>query len=86
MLLQAIARTLPFPFPEIAVPDFAMTAEWRFDYLVGYLSTWSAVTKYRAGTGGDPVRLIEEEMRAAWGDTKRMRRVSWPLSVRAGHV
>lgn len=36
-------HTLPFPFNEIAIPDFEMQAQWNLDDLVGFLRGWSAV-------------------------------------------
>lgn len=78
--------TLPFPFAEIQPPEFAMTAAWRFDHLLGYLSTWSAVKEYRARTGDDAVLAVTDELRAAWGDPEETKPVAWPLSIRAGYI
>ncbi len=79
-------RTLPFPFTEIEPPEFAMTAEWHFDHLIGYLSTWSAVKEYRARTGNDAILSVADELRAAWGDPGDTKRVAWPLSLRVGRI
>ncbi len=75
--------SLTFPLKEIAVPQFAMEAEWTVDHLLGYLRTWSAVEKYKTANGGmDPVLLIEERARSLW--KRETRTFRWPLSVRAG--
>ncbi len=79
-------RTLPFPFAEIEPPEFAMTAEWHFDHLIGYLSTWSAVKEYTVRTGNDAILSVAEELRDAWGDPGETKRVAWPLSIRAGRI
>lgn len=79
-------RTLPFPFREIDAPRFAMTASWRFDHLLGYLATWSAVKEFKAATGEDPLAKITAALQAAWGETGEYRRVSWPLVIRAGRI
>ncbi len=79
-------RTLPFPFEEFAPPAFAMEAEWLFDHLIGYLSTWSAVQEYRNRTGNDAVQLVADELREAWGDLGETRHVAWPLAIRAGRI
>lgn len=79
-------RTIPFPFPEIEAPTFAMEVDWPLGHLIGYLGTWSAVKEYERATGKNPLALIAEELAAAWGDPDEARRVSWPLGLRIGRV
>ena len=78
--------TIPFPFPEIIAPPFAMKAEWNLEHLLGYFGTWSAVKEYEKKNGSDPLKLIEEELAAAWGDPAAARIINWPLSLRVGRV
>jgi SAM-dependent methyltransferase len=78
--------TVPFPFPEIGTPSFAMEMEWELEHLMGYLATWSAVKEYERRLGVDPLALIAEELAAAWGDPRQTRRISWPLALRVGRV
>ena len=78
-------RSVEFPFEEVEVPRFAMTSEWTLQQQVGYLGTWSAVGRYRDQVGSDPLELVRPELEKVWG-ADRVRRVSWPLSVRAGRV
>jgi hypothetical protein len=35
---------------------------------VGYLNTWSSVSRYREDTGRDPLEPFTGPMREAWGD------------------
>jgi len=84
-LLEAGYRTLPFPFREIEAPRFEMTAEWTLDHLLGYLGTWSATERYRRVRGEDPLALVADGLRAAWGDPEEARRVRWPLYLRVGY-
>lgn len=77
-------RNIDFPFQEIAPPDFNMTASWRLDDLLGYLSTWSAVVRYKADKGRDPIEEIRTGLSAAWGEDTNRRSVNWPLSFRIG--
>lgn len=79
-------KTLRFPFPELDTPVFAMTANWQLDHMAGYLKTWSAVNKYKSLTGEDPIESIYAELQDAWGEAENMKRVSWPLIVRAGRI
>ena len=85
-LVNSGYQTLPFPFDEIAAPPFTMTAEWTLDQLLGYLATWSAVSRYREAQGRDPMSLIEAELLTAWGPRERRRQVRWPVLMRVGRV
>ena len=75
---------LPFPFAEIETPSFEMIAEWNLEHLLGYLRSWSATQRFIAANKRDPLEAIADDLRAAWGDTTRTRRVIWPLTLRVG--
>jgi len=77
---------IPFPFPRLDAPPFAMQADWNLEQLLGYLGTWSAVKEYKLQQGSDPRELLMEELRAAWGDAEQTRRISWPLTLLVGRV
>jgi len=61
-------RTIPFPFDEIASPSFENALEWTFEHLIGYIGTWSAVKHYKKTMGKDPVDVVYDELKQAWGD------------------
>jgi ubiquinone/menaquinone biosynthesis C-methylase UbiE len=75
---------IEFPFEEEAPPTFEMNVEWTFSQFGGYLSTWSAVSRYRAARGDDPVPAFMESLAPHWGDANASRTVRWPLVVRLG--
>jgi hypothetical protein len=75
---------LPFPFHEIDPPKFEMTAQWDLDHLVGYLRTWSSTQRFIAAKSADPLEEVSDQLRNAWGNPQRMRKVVWPLIVRVG--
>lgn len=79
-------RALDLPFTPIAAPVLAMEAEWTLGQLAGYLSTWSAVQRARTATGFDPLPGIVGELRGQWGSEDGLRRVEWPLVLRAARV
>jgi ubiquinone/menaquinone biosynthesis C-methylase UbiE len=79
-------REIPFPFTETAIPPFAMIADWTLDQLLGYVGTWSAVSRYRADSADDPVELLARQLESDWGSSETRRRIEWPLVVRAGRV
>lgn len=69
------------PFEEISAPTIDMKAEWSCEHFLGYLSTWSALQKYIAMNGKNPLEEEAEKIKKAWGN-KELRTVSWPLSIR----
>ena len=77
---------IPFPFRELHAPGFNMEARWTLDHLLGYLGTWSAVSRAREQDGIDPLAEAEPALRRAWGEPLELRDVTWPLAVRAGRV
>jgi SAM-dependent methyltransferase len=78
-------QTLPFPFEEIAAPEFALEAVWSLNDLFGYLSSWSAAPRYKAVRGADPLNEKSTEFAAAWGAADD-RIVRWPLYLRVGRL
>lgn len=83
-LIDTHYSTIPFPFREIACPQFEMAFDWDIETLSGYLSTWSAVRKYMTLHASDPVAPWIDRVRVPWGSGTR--KVLFPLFVRAGHV
>lgn len=79
-------RSLPFPFKEVALPPLAIEVQWCLDDLIGYLNTWSAVKAAEKALGSNPVDALAEILLKEWGDPASRRRVTWPLSIRAGQV
>ncbi|KIE43178.1 class I SAM-dependent methyltransferase [Geobacter anodireducens] len=79
-------RAIPFPFPEITAPPFAMEARWELEHLIGYLETWSAVREYRRRRGVDPLAALARKVRNAWGAPEVTRTIAWPLVLRVGRI
>lgn len=86
MIIEARYRTLAFPFEEIAPPEFDMHADWNLAQLLGYVDTWSAVRGLEKSRGRGPHEDFCRELSTAWGDPSRVRRVGWPLTLRAGRI
>ena len=76
-------RTIPFPFERIDLPEFALECRWTFEELIGYLSSWSAVQHYLRDTGENPIDLIEQDLRRAWGVGERLE-LQFPILLRVG--
>jgi SAM-dependent methyltransferase len=74
---------ITLPYPEIATPDVAMEVRWTRAQLAGYLSTWSAVGRYRNAVGTDPLPNTLLHLEALWPG-QETRRIRWPLVLRVG--
>lgn len=77
--------SVPFPFKEIACPEFQIKVDWTMENLQGYLETWSAVKKYKANTGENPVPLLMKQIKKFWGNEER-RSIIFPLYLRLGVI
>lgn len=81
-LIEQHYRTLPFPFTEIAAPEFSIADNYSLEQLMGYLESWSSTQRYTRERGENPMRLIAADLRKAWGDAAR-REIRWPLFFKA---
>lgn len=83
--VDARYTTLAFPFTPIELGSFDMTAAWSAAALIGYVSTWSAVSRYRAANDDDPIPAFAAAVERAWGRAPT-HAVYWPLTLRAGRM
>jgi SAM-dependent methyltransferase len=81
--IDAGYRTLPFPLEELPAPRFELVTEWPLERAIRYLGTWSAVDRYRAAEGRDPLPQIEAALAPLWPEGD-IRRVVWPIHLRLG--
>lgn len=79
-------RTIPFPFDELPAPQVELRRLWTLSQLGGYLRSWSAVAKFVAERGQDPVAPLLEQIGKHWDSPESTRVVTWPLAVRAGRI
>ena len=83
--VEAGYRNLPFPLEELPAPRFALLADWPLERMLGYVGTWSAVGRYRAVEGRDPLPLIAAALAPFWA-AGGVRRVTWQIHLRLGRV
>ncbi|PRX51845.1 class I SAM-dependent methyltransferase [Salegentibacter salegens] len=76
-------QAIPFPFQEIETPEFKQEYQWTFDRLIGYLKTWSAVKHYEKEKGENPVNLIKNELKTAFGNQNT---IVFPILLRLGKL
>jgi SAM-dependent methyltransferase len=82
-LVESGYAGIALPYPELAPPAFVMKTRWNLEQLAGYVSTWSAVGRYRAEVGRDPIPAFLRAVEVAWRPPE-IRPIRWPLIVRAG--
>ena len=83
-LLDERYAGIEFPGSAIEAPAFEMSTQWTADDMLGYLRTWSARQRYQQQHGEDPIALIEDDLRRAWGAAPQIAR--WPLTVRVARL
>jgi ubiquinone/menaquinone biosynthesis C-methylase UbiE len=76
-------RHLPFPFSRIHTPRFSLQKEWPLEHLLGYLRSWSAVARFQAANGTDPVDALKKEIKPHWPEGKSYW-IEWPLFMHVG--
>ncbi|WP_424493517.1 class I SAM-dependent methyltransferase [Salinimicrobium sp. GXAS 041] len=74
-------KTIPFPFEEVETPEFRNEINWSLERLVGYLKTWSAVKHYEKEKHENPVDLVYDELKEAFGEHGK---ISFPVLFRMG--
>jgi len=84
--IEANYRTLPFPFEELPHPSFGLALEWTLGQVLGYVSSWSATSRYRQALGQDPLPQLRATLGPAWpGDGARVT-VRMPIGLRVAKL
>jgi len=86
VLVNAGYSTIPFPFEEVTVPKFEMSANWDYHHFLGYMNTWSATKAFIRTNGFSPLERLDKEFTSAWGDPAAVRTVRWAFYVRVGRI
>jgi SAM-dependent methyltransferase len=85
-LVDSHYRDVLLPFEEIPAPRFQIESLLTVEQYLGYVSTWSAVRRYIAAIGTDPVAPVRAAVAPLWGPPGEPRLVRWRVFVRAGRV
>ena len=83
-LVEKGYQNIPIPIAEIAGPPFSIAARLTKDELLGYIRTWSAVGRFIADQGHDPIPELAAALGPVWGEPSAARQITWPLTIRAG--
>lgn len=78
-------ETVRFDFVPLPTGSYETRVQWTKEQFKGYLGTWSAVQKYTAQQGHNPLTLIQEELYNLWPgeETKEFR---FPLALLLGRI
>lgn len=79
-------QTLEFPFEEIEAPPLQMEVDWTMEQIAGYISTWSAVQRFRDQVGVDPIIQLREQLKPLFKSAEEVCRITFPLPMRVGRV
>ncbi len=85
-LIEEEYRSVSFPYEELRPPVFVIKVGWDLTGYIGYLNTWSAVKRYSAALGANPVDLIAGPLGDVWGRPEAVREISWPIHLRLGRA
>ena len=78
-------QSVPFPFDQIASPEFHIEVEWSADELKGYLNTWSSVQKFIEHNKSNPVNALMNDVLKYWNEPAA-KKIVFPLFMRLGRV
>lgn len=77
---------IAFPFDELPAPPLFIRRDWTLEAFLGYISTWSAARRALAAGQGNILLAFARDLSDEWGDAGRLRRVAWPVTLRAGRI
>ena len=77
-------RDYEIPIDEVAMPEMAIECALNLPAFLGYVRTWSAVGRFIAVKGYDPVDELGGALGAIWGDPDTPTPITWPIAMRAG--
>jgi SAM-dependent methyltransferase len=84
--IESNYSTLQFPFEELPHPEFGLTLRWNLEQVLGYVSSWSATTRYRKARGDDPVPLLRASLQGAWPGDGAVVEIRLPIGLRAARL
>lgn len=75
---------LPFPFARLPDPGFSIQRQMSLLQLIGYVRSWSAISRYISANKTDPTAELATELAQAMQSEETIA-VSWVLKLRAGY-
>jgi len=75
---------LPFPFARLPDPGFSIQREMTLPQLIGYVRSWSAISRYISAKKSDPTGALATELGQVMKLAEQIA-VSWVVKLRAGY-
>lgn len=79
-------ENIPFDFEPLPSQKFFISCCWSIQDLLGFLSTWSAVAKFKQERSFDPLELIDDDLRMAWPRATEKLQFKFPLFLKLGRI
>lgn len=77
---------IELPFIKIETPQFENRIEWNLHDYINFIMTWSPTQAYIQKNDSNPMDLIIDYLKKAWGDEKEKKLIRWRLKFKAGRV
>jgi ubiquinone/menaquinone biosynthesis C-methylase UbiE len=77
---------IDFPFTAVGSPNFKIRLMWSLKEYLSYLYTWSSVQNYIKANGKNPIEIVFNDFKRAWGDEDTKREIIWELKMKIGRV
>jgi len=77
---------IDFPFDRIKTPDFKIRQNWSFRDYINYIMTWSPTRNYIKQKKSNPLEIIFDVFKKAWGDENEKKEIIWKLTLKAAKV
>lgn len=74
------------PGEAIDAGQFYVTANWNLGQMLGFIKSWSGTQQYIKEKSEDPVNLIIDDLKQAWGDSEGPHELRWPLFVKVSRL
>lgn len=75
---------LPFPFARLPDPGFSIQRQLTLPELMGYVRSWSAISRYISANKTDPTAALATKLAPAMKSDEKIA-VRWELKLRAGY-
>ncbi|HWB63639.1 MAG TPA: class I SAM-dependent methyltransferase [Chitinophagales bacterium] len=85
MYVRKKYETLPFPFKQIATPDFFCERDWTKAQWLDYIRSWSSYNSYVAKQQSDPLELLLPKLDKLWRDDE-VRPIKWQLHLKCARL
>ncbi len=79
-------KDIDFPFQRIDTPEFKITRNWDLHDYLNFIMTWSPTQEYIKVNNSNPLEIIFDEVKTAWGDENEKKFITWKLKLKAGRI